>query len=162
MQIRAIVVIYDGKEAPNYIIEKIAEQMIPILGPEKNVMPFQLDSSDIAGYLAANAVPKVSGTYSVKEKDEKPGDMAVTYIGTVMKESLASPFDANRFIADLTTRIAEIQVNPLKDPNRQFMNALFILSKDGVEVSAKVLKKYNMSVEKIGLIRSVYNIVSKF
>ena len=90
-----------------------------------------------------------------------PEDEAVIFIGTVMKDEL-SHFNAAHFISALTNKMAEASVNPHTEENKQFMNALFILSKEDLVISKSLLTKYKLSQQRIALIKKVYTLSASF
>ena len=90
-----------------------------------------------------------------------PEDNAVIFLGTMMESELKH-FDPGVFIASLVKRVNEAKKQPSKRVNREFMNALFILSQEDLCISKEILDKYNFDSEKIKLVKETYNFVSRY
>ncbi len=154
---RIIVISYYGSPSSE-MIEHLSEVIATREPRIENVEIFDYNATDVAKIVSKDALEKSS----VKmPEDLTPEDHAVTYIGTIMRNELAN-YNTNNFISSLITRINEASVHPENEDSRKFMNALFILSKEHLVVSKRVLAKYHMTQQKLDVIRRTYHFSSSF
>jgi hypothetical protein len=159
---RMIVISYYGSPSPE-MIEYLSEVIATREPRIENVEIFDYNASDVAKIVSKDALEKSSTKppYGVVCDDLTPEDHAVVYIGTIMRNELAN-YNTNNFISSLITRINEASVHPENEDSRKFMNALFILSKEHLIVSRRVLAKYHMTQQKLDVIRRTYHFSSSF
>ena len=128
------------------------------------ISAYRLNDDDIASAMVTKCIQmqtKIVGeSGNFENKDTlTPEDEAIVYIGTIFKDVLARPYNSTVFIHKLMEKIMNAAENPELESSKRLINALFILSQEKLNVSATILKKYNMSKEKIGTIKRVYDLV---
>lgn len=90
-----------------------------------------------------------------------PEDQAIIFLGTVMKHELEHGSKAI-FVNGLINRIEKARKRPDKEMSREFMNSLFILSQEDLNISVGLMKKYNFDEEKIAIVKEVFNMVKTY
>lgn len=160
-QTRGILFIFYGQEPTEELIGVVANEIAKRCNAESNLDSFIFDAEDLSKCIVSsiNATDK----FATKKIDEHtPEEKAVIYVGTVMKDALAAPFDTTEFIGELTSHVMRAKMSPTKTESKELMNALFILSMEDLVISQSLMKKYNLSQKKIEIIKRVYNMISKF
>jgi acylphosphatase len=157
---RAIIVLFTGEE-PDEVVRGAIKHAIRNHADER-IEIVQLGSEEIVKYLVEGVckTEKPAKEASVVTM-RTPEDEAVIYIGTQMKDELTH-FNAAQFVSALSNKMAEASVNPYSEESKQFMNALFILSKEDLVISQSLLKKYKLNSQRINLIKRVYNLTASF
>lgn len=158
-QSRALIFIFNGYEPSTELIEVLGRELGTRCDVIDHVDNFLLDAKDIA-----NAVMRCATKPVVKQEQHEytAEENAIIFIGSTMREALGSSYKPERFVSALMERIHQARIHPDEGLNKQFMNAMFILSQDNLVVSKALLRKYYMSEAKIALIKNVYNIMKTF
>lgn len=156
---RAIVLIFEGTEVSAETLDVIAAA----IGAQCNTMTvdnFVYSSKEIADAIMRSDL-KCSGIAAspAVETVKTPEDEAVIYIGTVMKEDLQKPFNKYTLSRAIIDKINSYV--PGSEDATRFVNALFILSQENLEVSRNLMKKYHFSIEKIAVFKKMYNALVK-
>lgn len=162
---RAVLIIFDGTELPNTVIDTIAKHIANIADAEK-VDTFIYSAKEIASIIINNVGKPENASIEPKPIERTPEDQAIIFIGTIMKDALEAPYDGYVLFKALVNKIDELRNDLItqtgKEAYDQFMNALFILSQENLVVSKSLMKKYHFSQEKIATIKKTYNFVTKF
>lgn len=156
---RAIVLIFEGTEVSAETLDVIAAA----IAAQCNTMTvdnFVYSSKEIADAIMRSDL-KYSGIAAspAVETVKTPEDEAIIYIGTVMKEDLQKPFNKYTLSRAIIDKINSYV--PGSENATRFVNALFILSQENLEVSRNLMKKYHFSVEKIAVFKKMYNALVK-
>ena len=156
---RAIILIFSGDEPDEHVIAEISQKLYAMCGAE-NVDPYTLDQKD----LVLSAIKSLKSVPLVKECKEDtscktPEDNAALFIGVKMKNQLGADYTPHFFIAALMNAINAARKRPNNQANKQFMNALFILSQPDLNLSKDILTEFNLDADKIAIIRDTYNLM---
>lgn len=89
-------------------------------------------------------------------------DNAAVFIGGLMKKELGKDYTPRFFMSALVGRINNAKKHPNNQLNREFMNALFILSQPDLNLSKTILAERNLDEDKIAIIRDTYNLMQKY
>lgn len=156
---RAIILIFEGTEVSEETLDVIASA----ISAQCNTMTvdnFVYSSKEIADAIMKSDL-KCSGTKPAPVIEEKrtAEDEAIIYIGTIMEEDLKKPFNKYALSGAIINKIKNYA--PGSEDATRFINALFILSQENLEVSRSLMKKYHFSIEKIAIFKKVYNTLVK-
>lgn len=156
---RAIILIFEGTEVSEETLDVIASA----ISAQCNTMTvdnFVYSSKEIADAIMKSDL-KCSGTKPAPVIEEKrtAEDEAIIYIGTIMEEDLKKPFNKYALSGAIIDKIKNYA--PGSAEATRFINALFILSQENLEVSRSLMKKYHFSIEKIAIFKKVYNTLVK-
>lgn len=157
---RAIVLIFEGTEVSAETLDVIAAAIAAQCNT-LTVDNFVYSSKEIADAIMRSDL-KYSGITAanpVTEATITPEDEAIIYIGTVMKEDLQKPFNKYTLSRAIIDKINSYV--PGSEQATRFVNALFILSQENLEVSRNLMKKYHFSIEKIAVFKKMYNALVK-
>jgi hypothetical protein len=154
---QAVLLIFDGTEVDKATIVAITNALAECCGTAK-VNTFVYSAKEIADMIIRNV--GTAKTINLQSVDElSPEDNAIIYIGTVMKDALEAPYNNYNLFRALMKKIDELSTD--HEERKRFMNALFILSQENLEVSRALMRKYHLSQEKIATIRNTYNFFTK-
>lgn len=143
MENRAIVIMYHGEEASEYVLTHIVESLIGSGVVNRSISPeaYRMNASDIAKTIAQH-------TYT--PSDENETDLAAIYIGEKFKDSLSTSNNI-KFAVDLTAA--------LNNGDERLKNAIFILSQPKAKLSKKVVTEYHIGPSVLTAIRNAYSYV---
>lgn len=156
---RAIILIFEGTEVSEETLDVIASA----ISAQCNTMTvdnFVYSSKEIADAIMKSDL-KCSGTKPAPVIEEKrtAEDEAIIYIGTIMEEDLKKPFNKYALSGAIIDKIKNYAPGSVEAT--RFINALFILSQENLEVSRSLMKKYHFSIEKIAIFKKMYNTLVK-
>ena len=157
---RAIVLIFEGTEVSTETLDVISAA----IAAQCNTMTvdnFVYSSKEISDAIMRSDL-KYSGVKPVSpviEPVKTPEGEAIIYIGTVMKEDLQKPFNKYTLSRAIIDKINSYDLGSVEAT--RFINALFILSQENLEVSRNLMKKYHFSIEKIAVFKKMYNALVK-
>lgn len=156
---RSIILIFEGTEVSEETLDVIAAA----ISAQCNTMTvdnFVYSSKEIADAIMKSDL-KCSGTRPapVIEETKTAEDEAIIYIGTIMEEDLKKPFNKYALSGAIIDKIKNYA--PGSAEATRFINALFILSQENLEVSRSLMKKYHFSIEKIAIFKKMYNTLVK-
>lgn len=156
---RAIVLIFEGTEVSTETLDVIAAAIAAQCNT-LTVDNFVYSSKEIADAIMRSDL-KYSGIATTPAVDTTitPEVEAIIYIGTVMKEDLQKPFNKYALSRAIIDKINSYV--PGSEQATRFVNALFILSQENLEVSRNLMKKYHFSIEKIAVFKKMYNALVK-
>lgn len=158
---KAIIILYQGQELTEAEIDKVVLSALTN-NHEVHSVTLLRDNDVAQSIMKAVKTSEISEeTKTVVRTVVTPEDNAVIFLGTMMESELKH-FDPGVFIASLVKRVNEAKKQPSKRVNREFMNALFILSQEDLCISKEILDKYNFDSEKIKLVKETYNFVSRY
>jgi hypothetical protein len=163
MQTRALVIIYTGEEVKEDVLATIAAYLEQYGNNVTDAVAF--DAQEIGKIMLRESncvIGNMGKKNPVVQEAQTPEDEAVVFIGTTMKEELGSDYTDKMFVASLIDRIRRAKKYPTKTANREFMNALFILSQEDLKISASLMERYNLNPDKLAIIRETYNFLAKF
>lgn len=154
---KAIVVMYNGKEVTPAIIELMCSYFAQAHRMVTSVDVF--NDEDVAAALMQNR--KEALIVDIQDEQKEPStrnaeENAIIVVGTAMREALEH-FNPLAFGSALIEKINRVRKNPNRENNRAFMNALFVLSQEDLNISQSLLEEYNMDSQKIAIIKSIYN-----
>lgn len=154
---KAIIFMYDGRELSTSIIEAMCKYIA-----QCGRTPLTVDTlsdNDITEAIAAKAkqacVIKMELETPDSPQQRNAEEQAVIVIGTTMRDELEH-FNPLAFGAAIIEKVNRAKKNPNRETNRAFMNALFVLSQEDVNISQSLLDEYNMDSHKISIIKSIY------
>lgn len=163
MQTRALVIIYTGEEVEKDVLDTIAAYLAQYDNNVTDVVTFNAQEISKIILRESNCVIEKAGKKDpVTQEAQTPEDKAVVFIGTIMKEELGSDYTDRTFVASIIDRIRCAKKYPTRTANREFMNALFILSQEDLKISSSLMEKYNLNRERLAIIRETYNFFVKF
>ena len=156
---RAIILIFEGTEVSEETLDVIASA----ISAQCNTMTvdnFVYSSKEIADAIMKSDF-KYGGTRPapVIEETKTAEDEAIIYIGTIMEEDLKKPFNKYALSGAIIDKIRSYEPGSVEA--KRFVNALFILSQENLEVSRSLMKKYHFSIEKIAIFKKMYNTLVK-
>lgn len=150
---KALVFLYTGQSIPENLQVAIATNLAKATDA-KGIEIFNYDAKDLAKLAVIKSI-------NVEKKDTAmtAEDQAVIYIGTIMANALGEHYKAESFISELVSKLSEARRNPNDESSKQFMNALFILSQEDLNVSKTLLRKYHLDEKKIMIIKRIHNLL---
>ena len=158
---RVIIMVFTGEEPDRRMLESVAENIAArcmtdtvdhfVLGPDDIVKA-------IASTIPFNNVDALKETHSCLTA----ADNAAVFIGSLMKKELGKDYTPRLFMPALVGRINNAKKYPNNQLNREFMNALFILSQPDLNLSKAILAEKNLDEDKIAIIRDTYNFMQKY
>jgi hypothetical protein len=79
-----------------------------------------------------------------------------------MRKELGNDFTRQFFVASLIDRIRKARKHPSNQLNRDFLNALFILSQPDLNLSKTILEETHLDPDRIAIIRDTFNFMQKY
>lgn len=145
MESRAIVIMYHGDEASQYVLTHIIESLIGSGIVNKCVSPqiFQLSSDDLA--KASAVITEVK-----PEQEDTPENLAAIFIGERFKAPLQEK-NTSKFAVDITADILQ--------GNERTKNAVEILVNPNTPISKDLVVKYKLTPAALTVIRNAYSYV---
>ena len=110
---------------------------------------------EIANLLVTNAKKQVS-KISFEENKLNPAENAIVFIGTKMREDLVNYVGKAAFKHAVMEKVEELLSSDAK-MYTAFTKAMRELSRNNIEVSATLMRKYHFSKEKIFVIKTCYD-----
>lgn len=157
---RVIVLVFSGEEPDEGVLATIAANIGTMCNTDQ-VDPFVLNPNDIASAILSGVQFNIPSPN--KESECKtPEDNAVVLIGGLMKRELGKDYTPRFFMAQLIERINKAKKHPNNQLNREFMNAIFILSQPDLNLSKTILTESHLDEDKIAIIRDTYNLMQKY
>lgn len=157
---RAILLLFNGTEPTTEVVSMLTAPLMNLGAENADVMAF--NAKEIANLiLARNNSAKIIKFDKKNENDFNAEENATIFIGTVMKDLLS---DSNTDNGDIAEGILQKIIScrkSRKEQDKEFMNALFILSMDDLNISSTLMRKYNLTPERIGIIKKMYNLAQK-
>lgn len=160
---RVIVLVFSGEEPDEGVLTTIAANIGAMCNTEV-VEPFVLGPKDIA----ATVLGSVHFGEIFPPKEEKPHecktpeDNAAVFVGNLMRKELGDDFTRQFFVASLIDRIRKARKHPSNQLNREFLNALFILSQPDLNLSKTILEETHLDPDRIAIIRDTFNFMQKY
>lgn len=156
--VHAIVIFYDGKTPVDTDIALISNVIDERLGMVGDGQVLVYSAEELAGLVLTGSQSPVVITKQPRVVESKltPEDNAVIYIGELFKDELSNSNDSN-FIASLFIAIENAKRVGGED-SKKLLNAGFILSKEDLCISKKLLKKYNLDERRISTIKRVFQL----
>ena len=156
---RAIILIFEGTEVSEETLDVIAAA----ISAQCNTMTvdnFVYSSKEIADAIMKSDLKCGEARPTpVIEETKTAEDEAIIYIGTIMEEDLKKPFNKYALSGAIIDKMRNYP--PGSEEATRFINALFILSQENLEVSRNLMKKYHFSIEKIAIFKKMYNTLVK-
>lgn len=157
---RVIVLVFSGEEPDAGVLATIAANIGAMCNTDQ-VDPFVLNPGDIASAVLSGLQLNIPG--QTKESECKtPEDNAAVLIGGLMKKVLGKDYSPRLFMSQLIEKINGAKKRPNNQLNREFMNALFILSQPDLNLSRAILTETHLDEDKIAIIRDTYNLMQKY
>ena len=155
---KALVIFYNGQGLTERLRTAIANLLAKEFKAIGAASILEFDAEDIAKLLVKNSVNDECS--KTQEQIKNPEEHAVVYVGEIMKDCLGSAYKPESFIEELTRIIAKAR-NSSAEEDIRLMTALSILSKENLQISQSLLRKYKLNERKIMIIKRVYNLISK-
>jgi hypothetical protein len=152
---KAITFFFEGPQVPTRTIGFIVEHMMNT-SDRKVLYVGQLDDNDML-QINVKASAGVAQIQKDWNDDTTPAHQAIIYIGNLFKNAHTD----DSFKRALMHKALELSSRPDSEECKRLMNAMFILSQDSISVKASVMNQHNMSPTKIGMVRRVYNAITK-
>ena len=157
-QPRVIILVFSGEEPDQQAIAEISG-IVSVACNAEELEQFVLDSK----YLAVASLLGIKKRMAVEEETpnqcKTPEDNAAVFVGVKMKQVLGADYSPMLLMATLVKEMANAKKKPNNQMNKQFMNALFILSQPDLNIGKEILKETNLDDDKIAVIRDTYNLM---
>lgn len=158
---RVIVLVFSGEEPDEGVLATIAANIAAMCETDQ-VDPFVLNPQDIATNVLRSMNLRVENTGSSDPTCKTPEDSAAVLIGGLMKKVLDKDFTPQYFVANLIERMRNAKKHPANQLNREFLNALFILSQPDLNISKEILRETHLDPDRIAIIRDTFNLMQKY
>lgn len=158
---RVIVLVFSGEEPDASILATIAANIAATCDTDQ-VDPFVLGPKDIASAVLSGINLNIPSEKDNASECKTPEDNAAVLIGGLMKKELSKDFTNQFFVASLIDRIRKARKYPNNQLNREFLNALFILSQDNLNLSKSILAETNLNLDRIAIIRDTFTFMQKY
>ena len=157
-QPRVIILVFSGEEPDLQTIASISSIVNEKCNAEE-VEPFALDSKDLALASLLGIKKRMAVEEETPNQCKTPEDNAAVFVGAKLKKILGPSYTPSGLIISLTNIVNNAKKKPNNMLNKQFMNALFILSQPDLNIGQEILKETNLDAEKIAVIRDTYNLM---
>lgn len=164
MQTRAILLIYEGEVAPDDTFVIDLQKAVGAQSGAETVNAVVFNQQEIAQVLLAS--DHVSGVVKTMTKaarkprvENTPEDEAIIYFGTILAHALAKPFNKKEFTGAVLNAYLKLGS---EEEKKCFDNALEILSKEDLKISASLMNKYNFTRQKIAVFNTLHGFISKW
>lgn len=164
MQTRAILLIYEGEVAPDDTFVIDLQRAVGAQSGAETVNAVVFNQQEIAQVLLAS--DHVSGVVKTMTKaarkprvENTPEDEAIIYFGTILAHALAKPFNKKEFTGAVLNAYLKLGS---EEEKKCFDNALEILSKEDLKISASLMNKYNFTGQKIAVFNTLHGFISKW
>lgn len=157
-QPRVIILVFSGEEPTQQTIESISGIVGVACGAEE-LEQFVLDSKDLAIASLLGIKKRMAVKEEVSGQCKTPEDNAAVFVGVKMKQVLGADYSPMLLMTNLVKEMANAKKKPNNQMNKEFMNALFILSQPDLNIGKEILKETNLDDDKIAVIRDTYNLM---
>lgn len=113
---------------------------------------------DIANMAISYVAKSSHSVITDKPTIVTPEDEAIVTVALEMEDYLGAMYKVEDFTAALVKKMLVAKKSDTEE-NNKFLNSLFILSQENLNVSKTILKKYKMDAKKISLIKKIYNLI---
>ena len=163
------VISWMGQQLLPHHIDEISRYLAKYVAINKTLNVDIYDPVDISNLVAQDSLLKAINAANdtngetvgvVNEDIRTPEDHAVIFISAWMAEYADENTNFENWKRVLTVQVIEA----LRDKNefsKELINAMFILSGENLNVSLPLMKKYNMTTEKIRAIKELYHFLQK-
>ena len=158
MRTRAILLVFQS-ESPiteNFLAE-LGQMMAKRLGISGDIDTNVFTPEEITNILVTNAKKTSTSKINFDENKLNAAENAIILIGTIMRENLVNYFGRASFKAALADKVQDLLCYGTVESYQNFIKAMKELSRDTVEVSASIMRKYHFSREKILVIKQYYD-----
>lgn len=158
-QPRVIILVFSGEEPDRQAIAEISG-IVGVACEAEELQQFVLDSKDLA-VASLHGIKNLmtAGKKETPNQCKTPEDNAAVFIGVKMKQVLGADYSPMLLMTNLVKEMANAKKRPNNQMNKEFMNALFILSQPDLNIGKEILKETNLDDDKIAVIRDTYNLM---
>lgn len=159
---RIIALVFNGEEPNMIVLASLSKVLETACLVEGDVEGYTYDEKDVMNLIAKSLnttvfknLPHEESQYACKT----PEDNAAVFIGIKMKQVLGANYSPMLLMTNLVKEMANAKKRPNNQMNKEFMNALFILSQPDLNIGKEILEETNLDDDKIAVIRDTYNLM---
>lgn len=164
MNNNALIVLWNGKNLPDYLVQQIAEVLTTngICIPEMLTIKYMDETSVSHALIRDVEVEPIVATQD-ESAQQAAIKSAVIYIGTRFKTALASKeFDNNiAFAIELYNAVADAKKRNISfvetERDDKLLTAVKIISEETGTIPAALARKYHFTQSVVNVIKKVYN-----